>query len=138
VSAPRTDRFQFRLRRLLLATTLSAAAAALVTSLQGPIALRVILTLYLILMIAYFALRAPHLFLRMTRLARERQGWLAVLLELGLVAIAVALLPLAFSILEDSLLGTHYVEDFFQTIGMHDSLGKLYEPVIDLIGRPEP
>ena len=47
--------------------------------------------------------------------------------------ILIPFLPLLLSFVEHSTLKSNHVESFCRTIGIHDELGILYEPVIDLL-----
>ena len=55
------DRFQFSIRQMLVLTTVSAAAAAMASSIHAPDVCRGIVAAYLILMAAYAVLRLPYM-----------------------------------------------------------------------------
>jgi len=56
-------------------------------------------------------------------------------ITLGLLALVILpFVPLLLSLVEGSLFGTHQVEEFCRKLGLHASLGRLYEAVFRLIG----
>ena len=46
------------------------------------------------------------------------------------IAIEIVFLPLVLSSLEAFLFHTHYVEEMFKRIGLHDELGSIYSTII--------
>jgi len=41
--------------------------------------------------------------------------------------------PLILSLIEQFMFGTNQVEDFCRVIGVHDLLGKIYDPILNFI-----
>lgn len=66
-------------------------------------------------------------------------GWWfwIVAITLGLVvATAIIFLPLAVAGVEYFGLGTHHFEDWLKQIGVHEPLGRIYQPVTDSLRHP--
>lgn len=50
-----------------------------------------------------------------------------------LVSILLVFTPLILALVEHALWRTHHVEQFVRSIGIHDILSKIYDPVLPLI-----
>ena len=62
----------------------------------------------------------------------SRSGMAVVVVFLVVLGLPLLLfLPLILAVTENSLFGTREVEGFFERVGLHDELGKIYEPLID-------
>lgn len=59
---------------------------------------------------------------------------------LGLCGLLLALvfLPLGIAFVEYHLYNTTHVEDWFQTVGLHDDLGRVYEPIVEWMRKVVP
>ena len=62
--------------------------------------------------------------------SNTHKPWPAAYLVIAVVVVAIPFLPLLCSGLEHLLFGSHYVEEFFQRIGLHSTLSRLYEPLL--------
>lgn len=52
----------------------------------------------------------------------DGRNYLLILLSLPVLVF----LPLVLALIENSIAGSNYVEEFFKTIGLHEVLGKIY------------
>jgi hypothetical protein len=50
------------------------------------------------------------------------------------MVVSLIFLPLILSGIEHFLLGSHKVEDGLRRLGIHDDLGKIYEPILKVFG----
>jgi len=50
------------------------------------------------------------------------------------MVVSLIFLPLILSGIEHFLLGSHKVEDGLRRLGIHDDLGKVYEPILNVFG----
>lgn len=58
-------------------------------------------------------------------------GWAFASLFL---VVSLVFLPLILSGIEHLLLGSHKLEDGLRKLGIHDDLGKIYEPILNVFG----
>jgi hypothetical protein len=66
---------------------------------------------------------------------RHRSGP-GILVAAAIAAVLLPFLPLLIAVVEHATFGSRHVEDFFQRVGLHDLLGRLYEFLFRLFGRP--
>lgn len=64
--------------------------------------------------------------------------WGSTALGLCGLLLALVFLPLGLSFVEHSLYNTTHIEDWFQTVGLHDDLGRVYEPIIEWMRKVVP
>jgi len=66
--------------------------------------------------------------------AREEESRAGAWLGMAIVGvILLPFLPLLFAIVESTLFHSHYVEDFFRRVGLHEVLSRLYQSPVAFI-----